>query len=404
MIGLVERYRAGLGCWLLALVAGCGGSSGGGGETVGNRATPFDLPTVISLGGPVLSAPRVQAIYFPGFDLAADIDGFLGGLGGSAYWQQVTAEYGVGRLTTSASHTSSVAAPRTLDIGGVQALLEQVFGADTAVLGAPRRDTIYAVFFPASTTLTSAGATLCQRQAPTGLHTEMTLAGTGVAVAVIPECASAPERPDLTGAAALTPTVSHELIESATDPFLGSAPAFADTDEQHAIWSVALSGGEVADLCENEQPNLVVPPELGLPVQRIWSNAAVAAGAGPCVPVPAGETYFNAVGRLPDSVSIQRRGETLSVPALELAAGAAGVVSADLRGQLGSPASWSVAAVELHASSASIPAFMPVVGTLGETLSIPVTAPSTAIGTFPLLILSVSPGARHLWVGTVQRR
>src|SRR5689334_13445643 len=88
--------------------AGCGS---GGGQSA---SAPFDLPTVVSLGGPVLAAPRVQPIYYAGFPHAGEIDGFLQRLAGSSYWTAIASEYGVGAPTIAASVHSGVAVARAL--------------------------------------------------------------------------------------------------------------------------------------------------------------------------------------------------------------------------------------------------------------------------------------------------
>jgi len=72
----------------------------------------------------------------------------------------------------------------------------------------------------------------------------------------VPECAS--------GAASVT--LSHELAELGTNPVPGLG-WFSDDDLGH--------GGEVADLCQEQQPEV----EGGLALAELWSNAD-----GECVP------------------------------------------------------------------------------------------------------------------------
>ena len=102
------------------------------------------------------------------------------------------------------------------------------------------------------------------------------------------------------GVDVLTLALSHELVEAVTDPFVNSNPAYTGIDPDHILWAIAISGAEVADLCENEQPVSLVPADIGYPVQRIWSNVGAKAGTGPCVPVPPGEIFFQAVAELSD--------------------------------------------------------------------------------------------------------
>jgi len=275
---------------------------------------------------------------------------------------------------------------------------------DATELGPASPDVIYVLLLPASTAIVSSGQSLCQPLTPSGYHTEATIGGVTAALVVIPLCTSYPGDSALTGVSVLTPTISHELVEAATDPFPSSAPAYLTTDQAHAMWAVAVNGGEVADLCENESPNLVIPDDIGQPVQRSWSNAAVDAGTGPCVPVPPGEIYFAAVASLPDQVSVQRSGRSFLVPALRSQVGASATVSVHLRSESDQPASWTVAALEYHAGGPPPTAAHPAVGLNRQTLGLRVVANAAAAGVFPLVIESVTADASHFWIGTVWRQ
>ncbi len=126
-----------------------------------------------------------------------------------------------------------------------------------------------------------------------GYHSENSKGTTtGFSYAIIANCGGGGSA---TALDEVTDTISHELIEAATDPKVVSAPAFETTDTAHIAWSHE-AGAEVADMCEwtgNMQQRLVG----NYMVQRIWSNAAAAAGHDPCVPAPDGP-YFNAAPEL----------------------------------------------------------------------------------------------------------
>jgi hypothetical protein len=394
--------------------AGCGdgGAAGGAEGADAGRPVSFDLPTAVSRGGPVLAAPRIQAIYFPGFAQQPAIDGFLASLARSRYWTETTAEYGVGRPTVLPSDASAVAVPAAIGVADIPGLFARALADHQATLGLPRGDTIYTLFFPSGTQIDGGGFTLCAPDAPSGFHGELTVAQARVPVIVIPACATFAGHSELTGAAALTPALSHELIEAATDPFPSSAPAFLDTDDQHAMWALALHGGEIADLCENEAPNLLTPDDLGYPVQRSWSNVAARGTGGPCVPVPPGEIYFNAVARLPDKVEFQRNGAvtTFLLPALRAPLGGSADVTLDFRSA--DPAqAWRAVAIELQSEASLGPNAMgmhapSVPGSTGDAKTITVWNQATpAAGEFPLLVLShADSGALHVWVGAITRR
>jgi hypothetical protein len=64
---------------------------------------PAFLPDVAQIknnGGPVLKAPLVVTITYPGETRAADFESFGDTLGATQFWAAVTSEYGVGPLTS----------------------------------------------------------------------------------------------------------------------------------------------------------------------------------------------------------------------------------------------------------------------------------------------------------------
>src|SRR4051812_21065495 len=225
--------RAGRLSWLLHLplllalmgVASCDG----GGQAGSAGPMSFDLPTVRNMGGVVLHAPRVQPIYLAGFPYVSDIDRFLGRVATSSYWNAVVGEYGIGRPSIMPGDVSEVPVAGTVDASDMEGLLTQALAAHPA-LGHARADTIYVLLFAPSTTLTVSGSELCGRGGIDAYHMEVTASGVPVPVAVVAACDSFSGDSDLTGALAITPSLSHELIEAATDPLPFSAPAFADVD------------------------------------------------------------------------------------------------------------------------------------------------------------------------------
>jgi hypothetical protein len=127
--------------------------------------------------------------------------------------------------------------------------------------------------------------------------------GSPITYAIIVDCAAgAPAAQELAG---LTVAASHELVEATTDPYNGSG-WYLDQDQnlldaglptpqnlRNQAWADTFQFGEIGDNCES----LLDPTwtlDGGVVVQRIWSTSAAAAGQNPCIPVPAGETYYNA--------------------------------------------------------------------------------------------------------------
>lgn len=355
----------------------------------------------------MLTAPRVQPIYFAGFPYKTEVDQFLQALAASGYWTSVLSEYGVGRPTILAGDESPQSLGATLSISDVVGLFAHELQDRAPVLGPPRRDTLYTLFFPPTTTITADKVQLCSEGGASGLHAEVSVAGTSVPIIVIPTCTKFAGDATLTGVSALTPALSHELVEAAADPLPDSAPAYASTDPAHAMWGVALMGAEIADLCENEHPNLITPPDIGSPVQRIWSNRSAHAGTGPCVPVPPGEAYFVAVPRLPQVVSVDVDGTRTSLPAVVAGTTASASVTLDFRGGADAPASWQSIALEYRGPQSldGDPTVRPVLGQRGSSRAIAVAPASADSGVFPLIVLShATTGALHVWVGAIARR
>ncbi|HEY2901419.1 MAG TPA: hypothetical protein VGL59_12635 [Polyangia bacterium] len=387
----------------LALTAACGSSALDGGPN-------FDLPTALSVGGAVLSSPRVQPIYFAGFPYGQEIDTFLAHLQTASYWQTVGAEYGIGALSVVPGFASTVMVPAMVTATDAQNLLGQTLQAMQAATGATARtDTIYALFFGPDTALSIMGVTLCGTSHPSGFHDEWLINNVKLPVAVLPSCKVSDADPDLVGVNIITPSLSHELIEAATDPYVHTDPAFLAIDSDHALWAEALSGAEVGDLCENEMPSLINLPDVGFPVQRIWSNTSAHAGSGPCVPVPAGEIYFNAQASLPDKAQLDvGTGTSVTIRALNASVGATVTSQVSVHGPPGAPTSLEVVAIELDDLGAALtdtPAM--VKAQLGHTVSVPI-APmvATKTGLVPLLVgaVDLSNFTVHFWVGAINRQ
>jgi hypothetical protein len=139
------------------------------------------------------------------------------------------------------------------------------------------------VYFPKTTMVDDQSGTgpQCSANASVGYHSYGTdAANVDYSYAVIPDC---------TGMLAdVTSTASHELIESATDPYDAPKAGWFMDAPTPSLWYAAYPE-EVGDLCEYEANTT----EGMWTVQRIWSMTAAAAGGSPCVPVPAGEVYFS---------------------------------------------------------------------------------------------------------------
>jgi hypothetical protein len=135
-------------------------------------------------------------------------------------------------------------------------------------------------------------------------------------------------------------TMSHELIETATDPvFTG----YVQTDEASAAFQIG-TWGEVCDLCEFAPSTEFRPPGVPGLSQRCWSNAAAAAGHDPCVPAIS-TPYFNAAPVLSDAVSLSWSGDTYQAKGVRIPVGGTKTIEVDLFSDAPTP-DWHVVALD----------------------------------------------------------
>ena len=277
---------------------GGAGGAGGAGETT--TVGGLEPPRLVDVGGPVMATPKVIAITYDSDSIQAGIDGFVAAVGSSTYWSTTTSEYGVGPLVALPPiHRTEVAPTNITDHAIVQELEINTQGANP-LWGAADPNTHYLFVFPAGTTVDSDGP--CCGPGYDAYHGEAVVAGVSISYSVVCECPGY-DGPALDLLQSTTAAISHELVEATTDPFTDSNPAYTQTDDAHAVWTL-VTGGEAADLCEYLVDPYLQPAGLSYTVQRSWSNAAAAAGDDPCVPADASSAYFKSVPRLGDPVTI----------------------------------------------------------------------------------------------------
>ena len=263
----------------LALVA-CGDNQSGidAAFAAGPHVPP---PQVVSNGGPILAAPEIVPIFFAGdADMQGQVEAFLHALAASPYWTATVGEYGIGAPTVMPTIVSTETPPTTDD--GVRGLLVSLFEIPPILELArqppdgwprPNANTVYVVFLPSGVTLTAGGSVSCK---DFGAYHDET-ADARIVYALVPRCPTMHMPID-----AITPAISHELIEAATDPHPESAPGWIGVDDADAVWDFT-PGPEVGDMCEyaSSAYQRLVDDYV---VQRTWSNASAAAGHDPCVP------------------------------------------------------------------------------------------------------------------------
>jgi hypothetical protein len=307
----------------------------------GYPAFQLSVPQSVSFGGPVLTEPKITPITFANDahrpDVATNeasvesietymqISGFT-----TSFWSAV-AEYGVNLGGTTGPIRLHESAPNLIDdssvsvdpvtgelVSSIQSWLIEKLDGTHPEFGTPDENTLYALFYPVSTTVTMGQAASCQTFG--AYHANVVLpssdrfpGGMNVAYAVIPRCTSqsAPHG-DMSF---LTVAASHEFGEAATDPYPFTAPAHLGVDNDHLAYT-ALGGGEIGDLCELNSPDAYTLPNSPFQVQRLWSNQAAAAGTDPCVPDADNQPYFNSGLVINDQISpfgFPMRGENIPV-------------------------------------------------------------------------------------------
>jgi hypothetical protein len=294
------------------------------------------LPRVLNSGGPVLAAPKVLPILFAGDTGAIDVENFLGGLQNSEYWFDATSEYGVGALTALPSVMMAGTAPATISDAALQAAVVANTSGTNPLWGAADPSTVYLFALPQGTIESDAGGACCTDYG--GYHSETTAGAVPLPYAVICTC------PGFDGPGSVldgrTIAMSHELVESATDPFPNTNPAYLYEDDADLVWKI-VTGGEVADMCELNEDAFFAPPGSRYVIQRVWSNAAAAAFQDPCVPERTTAPYFNTFPAL-GTISYGPASHAFATQAVNIPIGQTETIALNLSSAAPTAGVWSV--------------------------------------------------------------
>ncbi len=383
-------------------------------------AFKVDAPQVVSLGGPVLKTPKVQPVYFPGFDYATQMTDFTSKIGASSYWAALT-EYGVGAITSATPIALTSGQIDPADIGTItdayiQSWLQARFDGSHPEFGTtPDPNTIYALFYPPQTAIylggvptdggVPDGGPLGGQKSCTsfgGYHGEVVIQNQHIPYAVLPEC---PTFGSYTGVDVATTTASHELSEAATDPLTTSNIAYGQEDDNHLAWEFFLGGGEIGDMCAQFPSSFYVPSDFKHVVQRNWSDTSAKAGHDPCVPADT-TPYFNSMPVFPDTVTTFGGAQTkgLNVPV-----GTPKVLEIDLFSDAPTSGPWKVAAQALtRTGNAPVTlSFDQTTGSNGDTLHLTVTSTAAFTNkskTATLVITSTLGVRENLWIGMLAQQ
>lgn len=247
---------------------------------------PPAFPEVGDEGGGIIAAPVVAEVSFANDVNAARHERYLEALVASR-WAGMAQEYGIGRPTLLRHTRLREAAPATITLDALRALVNaaldrgEIPGADAD----PAR-LVLMVFTPRGTAvLVQPGATpesSCRTSV--AFHTILMRGGQRLALSVMPVCDA--QVPGLDEEGVEQVATSHEYIESVTNPKGNPLrPGRALSATAATPW--AALGAEVADLCLSSWVT-----EGGARYARFYSNASARLGDPCAMGEPIGTTAW----------------------------------------------------------------------------------------------------------------
>jgi hypothetical protein len=224
-----------------------------------------------------------------GTDTQASLEAFSHVLPGSAVWDAASSEYHLGSLSVTTHVNGPAIDAGSYTLADLESYVAGGIGA--GAVPSPDGNTIYLVYLPAGAEFSGTYANDCAYHQPYPVT-----ASAGDALAVVRRCKPYPDQETQLGE--LTRSASHEIVEAASDP-LGKGYNLGTSTAQPwdaSAWQGRVSVGlvELGDMCQGTrtfEPKDGGPPG-GWEFQRVWSNAAAAAGGDPCVP-SLGEPYYS---------------------------------------------------------------------------------------------------------------
>jgi hypothetical protein len=334
--------------------------AGEGGAADGFVPAAQQAVVVPDRGGPILDHPRVVIITHADDPDRATRQAAMQAIATSDWLVTVGSEYGVTGGSVQKTVELSGNSPDAVSNQEVQIMLESGIqdGTFPRAPDGSLKNMVYAVYYPAHTTITTDNLVSCDGFG--AYHNAGYVDGQPFSFLVIPRCTGA--QFGLTDDANDEWSVSHELIEAATDPYpLDPAYTWTFGDRVPQVYAEI---SELADLCEQQAPVI----ENGLTLTRVWSNAAAMAGTGdPCVPVPqpAGVYYGTSVN-VADAVPDVRPNDHATIHLTAFSEGPA--------------APWQVELVTYPGYNKFTPRFSLSPSTVqnGETITVTVSVPADA--------------------------
>jgi hypothetical protein len=274
-------------------VDACGGCPVGTTCTTINVASGFcsqnhpAFPQVPDQGGGVIHDVSIVEVDFTGDYNLETLQSFTTWIAGSSWASVVGSDYGVDSMTVENQIVidNPWAPGATASDAEIVTLLQNIGSSFDYDVVASEANLVYAVYLPP--TITS--------DISVGYHSSFqdmkTRAWVSYAVA------TRSGWPFMDDVANEETTMSHEIIEAATDPtaVVPGVPLgyslYNLTGAYPNPWANA-NGGEVADMCVWSW-NAYETNAYTFYAQRIWSNSAAALGLDPCVPRRPDVPYFN---------------------------------------------------------------------------------------------------------------
>jgi hypothetical protein len=237
-------------------------------------------------GGPRIHHPALVTITFAGDSRRAELEAYARWIVGSNWLLTTGASYGVGAGTIAGAVVRTETPPATItDVQIENFIATGILDGSIPTPSTGIADAIYIIYYPATTSISGRCGTMIIQSCTQfiGDHEGAHAMGLDFAYAVMPDCGH--------GIGEVEIALSHEIIEAASDPISRTNPAYELNNDVNDPWFLYM-GCEVenGDLCELSPATTY---ESGHVAQRIWSNAAAAAGADPCVPADPAMPYFN---------------------------------------------------------------------------------------------------------------
>jgi hypothetical protein len=234
-------------------------------------APHIPMPRVFPHAGTVLESARLVTLTFDGYAARASVEAFGDMVVGSHWYVSAGAEYNV-KAGSQIQKVSLGPAPASLTREDIRDRIASLADRGLITLpaspDAPEDGLVYLLYVPPGVAYSDPPGTPSARS----YHEVLKLStGSKVPLAVVIDDGKGDLRTTTVAAA-------HQLINTATDPYEVPRDGYYADPPMTDPWSLVL--GEVADLCDGEQPIT----ESGFAMPRVYSDSAVAAGKSPCMP------------------------------------------------------------------------------------------------------------------------